>query len=182
MRRASLPRLGGIFLRVGNLTFGGGDPTMAALYAELVTTRGWLAAETYGLVYALARITPGTNVLAFCAGTAWEIAGWPGALMAVAAVTLPAAVLAVLLTLGFEAWKSNHLAMAAIAGVIAAAVGMVAAGAWQLLAPHLARERALRACIIAIGAFVASFSLGLSPVQVLAGAALLGAFWQAPNK
>ena len=60
-------RMTALFLRVGNLTFGGGDPTMSALYAELVTNRRWMSNETYGLIYALARITPGTNMLAFCA-------------------------------------------------------------------------------------------------------------------
>ena len=120
MKSFSLGRLTGVVGRVGNLTFGGGDPTMAALYSELVTTRGWLAPETYGLVYALARITPGTNVLAFCAGAAWELAGWPGALLAVLAAAVPSAVCVVLLTLGYEAWKQNAVAMAAIAGTLAA--------------------------------------------------------------
>ena len=55
---------------------------MAALQSELVTRHGWLSREKYGLVYGLARITPGTNILAFCAGTAWELKGWPGAILA----------------------------------------------------------------------------------------------------
>jgi len=55
MPPASLKRLTWIFLRVGNLTFGGGDPTMAALQSELVVTRRWLSAEQYALIYGLAR-------------------------------------------------------------------------------------------------------------------------------
>ena len=39
MPPVSLKRLTWIFVRVGNLTFGGGDPTMAALQSELVVTR-----------------------------------------------------------------------------------------------------------------------------------------------
>ena len=58
MSRVSLKSLTWIFLRVGNLTFGGGDPTMAALQSELVGSRRWLSAEQYALIYALARITP----------------------------------------------------------------------------------------------------------------------------
>src|SRR5678815_4451031 len=98
MNRVSLRRMGGLFLRTGNLTFGGGDPTMAVLYTEMVTAREWLAAETYGLVYALARITPGTNLLAFCAGTAWELLGWPGAIAGVLAASVPAAIIVMFLT------------------------------------------------------------------------------------
>ena len=76
MPQPSLRRLTSIFFRVGNLTFGGGDPTMAALQSELVATRRWLDEEQYGLIYGLARITPGTNLLAFCAAAGWLIAGW----------------------------------------------------------------------------------------------------------
>jgi chromate transport protein ChrA len=37
----SLARLSLIFLRISNLTMGGGDPTMAALERELVERRRW---------------------------------------------------------------------------------------------------------------------------------------------
>lgn len=176
MNRASLARLTAIYFRVGNSTFGGGDPTMAVLHSELVRARGWLTAERYGLVYALARVTPGTNLLAFCAGTAWEILGWPAALLAVAAVSLPSAAAVVALTIGYEAFHSNGLAMAAIAATLAAAAGMMAAGAFQLLRPHLKPRRRLRAVVIASAAFAASF--WLSPVTVLALAAAAGLLWK----
>src|ERR1019366_6259770 len=105
MKSFSVRGMTGVFARVGTLTFGGGDPTVAALYSELVTTRRWLAPEAYGLVYALARITPGTNAMAFCAGVAWELAGWGGGVLAVLAAAVPSALCVVLLTLGYEAWK-----------------------------------------------------------------------------
>jgi chromate transporter len=185
MNSFSLGRLTGVFARVGNLTFGGGDPTVAALYSELVTSRRWLAPETYGLVYALARITPGTNVLAFCAGAAWELAGWAGALLAVLAATLPSAVCVVLLTLGYEAWKHNAVAMAAIAGTLAAAVGLMATSAWQLLAPSIATRdwRSMaRGLMIAGAALWLPLQFHTSPVAVLGLAALAGFLWQEPKQ
>jgi chromate transporter len=175
----------GVFVRVGNLTFGGGDPTMAALYSELVTTRRWLAPEAYGLVYALARITPGTNLLAFCAGAAWEIAGWAGALLAVLAAAVPSAACVVLLTLGYKAWQHNAVAMAAIAGTLAAAVGLMATSAWQLLAPSLAARdwrRAVRALAMAGAALWLPLRFGMSPVAVLGLAAVAGFLWQEPKQ
>ena len=176
----SLPRLFRLFLRVGNTTFGGGDPTMAALYTELVVARRWLSAETYGLVYALARVTPGTNLLAFCAGTAWELAGWPGALAAVAAVTVPAATTVVLLTAGYESVRGIPLAVAAIGGMLAAAVGMMLAGAWQLLVPQLAPGRRLRAVVFAAGAL--ALVERLNPIEVVMLAATAGFLWKAPER
>jgi chromate transporter len=185
MASVSLRRLSLICLRVSNLTFGGGDPTMAALQSELVTRQGWLPAEKYVLVYALARITPGTNILAFCAGAAWELKGWPGAILAVLAATVPSAIVVVLLTAGYESLQHNPRAMAAIAGTLAAAVGMMALSAWQLLRPHLQSRRALRmlrALLLAATSALLAYRFRVSPIVVLGLAALAGFFWRAPEQ
>ena len=178
MKGPSLSRLALLYLRIGNLTFGGGDPTMAALQRELVDRRRWLTPEQYAVTYSLARITPGTNLLAFCAGAAWHILGWRGALLAVLAVTLPSAALVVWLTHGYELLKGNALAMGAIGGIIASAVGMMAAGAWQLLRPHLRRGSWVRAVVIAAAAAAVSTAGLASPIVVLGLAALAGIFWR----
>ena len=68
MPRPTLSELAWVFLRIGNTTFGGGDPTLAALQVEFVDRKKWLSAEDYGLAFSLARITPGTNIIAFCTG------------------------------------------------------------------------------------------------------------------
>ena len=115
-----------LHLRVGNMTFGGGDPTLAAMHSEMVATRRWISPEKYAVIYALARITPGTNLLAFCAGISWELMGWRGVIASLLAMTAPAAVVVVFLTLGYGALQSNRVAMAAIGGVLAVAVGMMA--------------------------------------------------------
>jgi chromate transporter len=173
-----------LFLRAGTLTFGGGNPTMAALYNDLVSARGWITAEQYGLVYALARLTPGTNLLAFGAGVAWQISGWSGAVLAVLAMSVPAAACTVLLTIGYDTWKQNAIAMSAIAGVLAASVGLMASSAWQLIGPHLTARnwrRALRAFVIATVALLLALKFQMPPIQVLLLAALAGFFWQEPQ-
>ncbi len=182
MTPVSLKRLTWIFLRVGNLTFGGGDPSMAALQSELVHTRGWLDEETYALIYGLARITPGTNLVAFSAAAGWKILGWAGALSAVLSMTVPPAICVVLLTIGYQAWNSNTLAMAAIGGTLAAANGMMATSAWQLLAPQIGRGHRLRAAVLCVAALVASLRFSMSPIAVLGLAALVGLFWRTPSE
>jgi chromate transporter len=179
-----LSRMTALYLRVSNLTFGGGDPTMAALYTELVERRRWLSAETYGLVYALARITPGTNMLAFCAGTAWAVLGWRAAVLAVVAATVPASIVVVLLTVGYGALQHHPRAMAAIGGTLAAAVGMMATSAWQLLASHLTAHgwrRALRAIALAGAALLLAVA-GIAPIGILALAGAVGFAWPSPDE
>ena len=181
MPQPSLKRLTWIFLRVGNLTFGGGDPTMAALQSELVVARRWLTAEQYALIYGLARITPGTNLVAFSAAAGWQILGWMAAMLAVVAMTVPPSVVVVLLTSGYQAFNSNPLAMAAIGGMLAAASGMMATAAWQLLRPEIRVGRRLRAAVLFLASLGASLGFSMSPIVVLGLAALVGIFWRTPE-
>ncbi|HKW99034.1 MAG TPA: chromate transporter [Bryobacteraceae bacterium] len=180
MSPVSLKRVVFLFFRVGNLTFGGGDPTMAALQSELVTSRRWLDEEQYALIYGLARITPGTNLLAFSAGAAWKIKGWPGALGAVIAMTVPSAAIVLLLTRGYQTWNANALAMAAIGGTLAAAIGMMATSAWQLLAPQVRRGGWVRVAVIFLASLIASLRFSMPPIEVLGLAALVGLVWRGP--
>jgi chromate transporter len=179
MAQATWRSLLWLYTRIGNTTFGGGDPTMAALQSELFA-RKWIDREQYGLVYALARVTPGTNILAFCAGTGWLALGSAiGAVLAVVGASLPSAGMATLLTAGYVQWRQNPWAMAAIGGMLAAATGLMAVAAYGLLKPHFQRERWLRAGVIFGAALLLSLRFGLTPIQVLGLAAIAGALWRA---
>jgi chromate transporter len=170
--KPSIRSLAGLYLRVGSTTFGGGDPTMALLQRTLIA-RQWITREDFALAYSLARVTPGTNVLAFCAATAARALGLRGALAAVLAVTLPSAILVVLLTRGFEKWPAHPLAMAAIAGTVAAVSGMMWASVWLLVRPYLG----LRVVLISGGAFLSAWKFHITPVPIILAAALTGYFW-----
>jgi chromate transporter len=176
-RKPPLGRLTAQFAKIVNITFGGGDPTMAALYRELVERRGWLPADQYGLTYGLARLTPGTNMLAFCAGVAWYLRGWAGAIAAVIAGTLPSAVLVVWLTIAYQVLKDNVLAAGAVRGTLAAAVGMMFAAAWKITAPRLRHGKWPRAVVLAGGSALL-LVLAMPPIQVLALAAVVGSVWR----
>ncbi|MCE5310392.1 MAG: chromate transporter [Acidobacteriales bacterium] len=180
-KRVGLAKVSALYLRICNLTFGGGDPTMAALQRELLERRGWITREQYGLIYSLARITPGTNMLAFCAGAAWQVAGWWGAILAVLASTLPSAALVVWLTYEYGVMQHYPLAMGAIDGIIASAVGMMAAGAWQLIRPHVKRGMTLRTLVLVAASTALAMFAGRTPIEILALAALVGAFWRTPE-
>jgi chromate transporter len=167
-----------LYARIGNTTFGGGDPTMAALQGELFE-RKWIDREQYGLVLGLARATPGTNILAFCAGTGWLVLGGFGAVLAVVGSSFPSSLVVMMLTAGYIAWRNNPWAMAAIGGMLAAATGLMVVAAFSLLKPHFKRDRWLRAIVLFGGSLVLSLRFGLTPIQVLGLAALAGALWTA---
>ena len=179
----TLRALTGIFLRVGNTTFGGGVPTIAALQRELVSQRCWLSPEDYALAFSLSRVTPGTNVIAFCAAVGARILGFRGALAGALSETVPSAMLAILITQGYESWRTSTWAMAAIAGTIAAVAGMMWSSIWSLVSPQF-RDRAssVRGVVITLGAFLAVSHLGLGPLTIIGLAALVGLLWKEPAR
>ena len=178
MTSFSLRRMGLLFLRVGNLTFGGGDPTMAALQRELVVSREWISPGQYALIFGLARATPGTNLLAFCTGVGWQLARWRGALLALLAASIPCAAAVVWFTYVYTQWVSNPLAMAAIGGMLAAAVGMMTAAGFQLVRAGWKPGNRLRAVTILAAGFWLSYGLSVPPIQVLGLGALAGLIWR----
>jgi chromate transport protein ChrA len=55
-----------VFARHANTAFGGGIASIAVLRHHLVDRHAWLYPAELDLGYALSRLTPGTNLLAFC--------------------------------------------------------------------------------------------------------------------
>ena len=178
----SLRELAGVFLRIGNLTLGGGNPTVAALYRELVQRRGCLPESSYVLSYGLARVTPGTNVLAFCAAAGWFLQGWRGSLTAVFTASAPSAALAVWLSYAYEAGLGNRWVATALAAVVAAVVGLMAANAIVLLRSQVRSGGRLGAIAVSGAAFLLSWRDVVSPVGIVGLAALAGLLWPAPRR
>jgi len=175
MADVPLRDIAALFLRVGSTTFGGGDPSTAVLQREFQRRR-WLDAHRIGIAYGLARITPGTNMLAFCAATGWYLRRWAGSITAVLGVTIPSTVLIVLLTRVCESGDRIPWLRAALAGTIAGAVGMMAAAAFLLVRTQMSKRDWILPIAVASGAFTLSSGLTLNPIAILALAAVLGFF------
>jgi chromate transporter len=178
----SLGRLTEIFFRIGNTTFGGGYITIGMLGRELVDTRRWISSDKFDLAFALARVTPGTNLIAFCAAVGEQICGVAGAIAAVLALTVPSAAVAVLFIYGFEAGQTNRVAMAAIGGTVAAVAGMMWSTIWTILRPHVGGAvRNLQVLLIAGSAFLAARYFGVTPLPIIAAGTLAGFLWKDPK-
>jgi chromate transporter len=178
---APLGGLTAVFLRIGNTTFGGGFITMIMLGRELVERRQWLKQGDYDLAFSLARVTPGTNIIAFCAAVGSLLRGWWGAILAVFAVTVPSAAIAVALMQGFESWRDRPWVMAGLAATEAAVTGMMWSTVWLLIRPFMGKlkgdwSRKAFAVAVTIGACVAGL-LGATPVPVIVVATLIGFLW-----
>ena len=176
MTRPRFTSLTALFFRVGVSVFGGGDPTIATLQREFYR-RDWLSPEKFAIAFALARLTPGTNVLAFCAAAGWYLLGIAGALAAVLSITIPASVLVVWLTRAYDLTAHSRLALSVANALLAAAVGTMIGAALILVRSQSKRGRWVRPVVISTGAFLLAFAVKLTPLQVIGVAAVAGFFW-----
>jgi chromate transporter len=169
-----LRQIGAAFARYANLTFGGGSATIAVLHREIVEKRAWIDQDRFNLVFALSRLTPGTNLLAFCAGIGWLLRGFAGAVVALLAASLPCSIIVVIVTFVFDKESHNPTAEIAIAGAMAAAVGITAMTCWTIIKPHFKRNTWIRVILIGGAAFVLGSTFEIPPVRVLLLAGVIG--------
>jgi chromate transporter len=170
-----LADLARVMLRAGTLTFGGGNPTSAALQKQVVDERHWITGTDFALAYTLSRITPGTNLFACCSAVGYLIRGWPGALTCLLIASVPSSAITALLTLAMDPLRNWTPANALIHGAIAVAIGLNLGSLWTLATPYLRTARLLRGIALIAAGFLLAYLL--SPVWVLATCAALGYFW-----
>jgi chromate transporter len=172
----TLSQIALVFARYSNLTLGGGSATAATMHRELVEKRHWLTEDQFTLSFALGRITPGTNLLAFCTGFGWALRGLSGAIVALLASSIPCALLVAVLTALFELWRDSPVAQVAIRGAVAAAVGITVKTCWTIARPYFKGEGRLRVVLVGGAAFMLNAVAGIPPIEVLILAAVVGAF------
>jgi chromate transporter len=174
MNLPSLKQIGSVFARYANFTLGGGSATTAVIHEEIVSKRRWVSEDQFALSFALGRLTPGTNLLAFCVGIGWILRRWPGALVSLIAASIPCTLMVVVITVLFSKWQENPYVQASIKGAIAAAVAITVKTVWTIAHPHYKPGSRIRIVLIGATAFALHVFLGISPIEVLLLAALVG--------
>jgi chromate transporter len=156
----------------------GGVAAMELLRRSL-GARGWMTDEGHALFVAISRLTPGTNILAYCVALGWHLQSWRGALAALAAASIPAAVIIALLSSTLASLNQLPIVQAAIAIALIVAAILVLLTAWNLLRPYLKGTNAVRTGIIA-AVVVALTLMRVTPIRILLVAAVLGIVMTAP--
>jgi len=174
--KPGLAQIADVFIRYANFTLGGGSATVSVLHRELLDNRRWISPDDFALCFALARLTPGTNLLAFCTGVGWRLQGLSGAVVALLAASIPCTAIVVVATSLFSHWQENPWTQAALHGAIAAAVAITVKTCWTIAHPHFKGRARLRVVLVAAAAFLLYVWLALPAVEVLLLAAVVGAF------
>lgn len=162
-----------------NRTVGGGYASIELLRRRF-TARGWLDGAAHGLLIAVSRLTPGTNILAYCVTLGWRTHRLPGALVALSAASIPASLIVFALTAALVRIDRHAAVRAVLAiGILVASV-LVLSSAWILIRPYLGVTHRRRALIVTAVA-AAAMALGATPVRTLLAAALVGALLPGVN-
>jgi len=167
---ASLAKLFTTFLKIGLVFFGGGFVLIPVLHQTLVETLRWLSPQEFIDGVAISNLTPGPiSVLATFAG--YRLRGVVGALVATAALYLPAAVLMLVLSHQYEGLKDRKETQLFLAGIVPAVIGLVLSTATLLASATL---HSWRAFVFAGLALLVLIRWRVHPAFVLAVGAVAG--------
>jgi chromate transporter len=161
--------LASVFYRTGALVFGGGHVVLPLLQSEIVE-RGWMGLDPFLAGYGAVQALPGPLFsFAGFVGSAQQVApgGWRGGLTAIVAIFLPSLLLVVGVLPFWDRLKVRPGARAAVAGVNAVVVGVLAAALWDpVLKSSIQRPADL---ILVVAAFVFLAVAKLPPWLVVIG-------------
>jgi chromate transport protein ChrA len=158
--------------RDSNKTIGSGMASIELLRRTL-ERRGWLDDEEHGILNAVARFTPGTNVLAYLASLGWSYHGAAGAALAVLGGSVPGSIVVTTLTAlaaTVDRWRAVRAGLA-VATLVAAVLVLV--NAWSLVRPYIRGPRLAWTLISIALAGLLAFA-GATPVRVLLVLAVWG--------
>jgi chromate transporter len=134
---------------------------------RLLTGRGWLTDREFLQEWTLSRISLGNHMTALAALLGQRLGGWRGVVLAVGGMLIPAGIIAVALTAGFETIRDDPAIVAALAGVAPVTIGMMLGITAVLL--HSVLRVSLPGIVADAGLFVAALVAGL----VVPGATIL---------
>lgn len=152
------------FATIGLLGFGG---VLGIARRLIVEDRGWMTAEEFNETYALCSFLPGPNIVNMSVMYGARVRGPFGSAVALGALLGPPMTLTIALGMIYVRYGDLPAARHAIAGMAAAAAGLIAA-TFAKMAKPLFRERALLAPALVLTTFAAIGIMGWPLPAVLA--------------
>ena len=137
-----------IFLKIGSVLFGSGYVLLAFLRADFVERLGWLTERQLLDAVAVGQVTPGP-VFTTATFIGYVLAGVPGAVLATVGIFLPAFVFVAVSGPLIPRLRRSRLAGAALDGVNAASLGLMAVVTWQLGRASIV---SVSSCVVALSA------------------------------
>jgi chromate transporter len=153
-----------MFVRASALHVGAAAAA-ASLRNDLVGG-GHLSDQEFNRCYAVARLTPGTNLLALYAALGYQVAAWLGALVSLGIGTIVPTLIAITAAVLYIQYATHPLVARFMAGASAGAIAVFVWAAVRLLRPAVGDDR-VRVLGLAVATVLVSETGALSPFFVL---------------
>lgn len=163
-------------LIISSFTFGGGYVVIPMIRKYYIEDRSYLKEEELLEIAAVAQSVPGAIAVNLVVATAFRIKGIPGAILAMCMSILPAFVLLSLISLSYDAFRSNVWISAALMGMQAAVAAImvdVVAG----MIHGIVKERVLHTTMLIPIAFICVSMFHLHVALVLLGSVGFSLAW-----
>ncbi len=172
------------FLKVGLFAFGGAYGAIPVI-RDVVLSYGWIEDEMLTYMIAVSESTPGPIMVNLATYIGSSQAGFPGALIATAAVVLPSFVIVLLLMILLKKLLKNPYVQAVLRGMKPCIIGVIlATGVYMVLRycvissdrPTVSLKAVLLTAFLAVIYFGSRKILkkGLSPIALIGISALAG--------
>ena len=158
------------FLKIGSVIFGSGYVLLAFLQTEFVERLHWLSEKQLIDAVAVGQFTPGP-LSATATFIGFIVAGWPGAVVATVGIFLPGFLLVAISGPFLPRLRKSAVASAALDGVVAGSLALMAVVAMQLGRTSIVDRTTL---IVFIASLIALLWLRVNSAWVVAGAAVVG--------
>jgi chromate transporter len=159
-----------IFLKIGSVLFGSGYVLLAFLRADLVQRLGWLTERQLLDAVAVGQVTPGP-VFTTATFIGYVLGGLPGAAVATLGIFLPAFVFVAVSGPVIPRLRRSPTAGAALDGVNAASLALMATVTWQLGRASLVDWKTFMLAVVA-GALLATKRVNAA--WLILGSAIVG--------
>jgi chromate transporter len=166
----SLWPLFAIFLKIGAVLFGSGYVLLAFLRADFVQRLGWLTERQLLDAVAVGQVTPGP-VFTTATFIGYVLAGAPGAVVATIGIFLPAFLFVAVSGPIIPRLRRSRIAGAALDGVNAASLGLMALVTWQL---GRASVVSVPTALLAVGAGLVLATRRVNAAWLIAAGAIIG--------
>ncbi|ARP50632.1 MULTISPECIES: chromate transporter [Caproicibacterium] len=158
---------------VSAFTFGGGYVIVPLMKQKFCDTLHWIDEDEMLDIVAISQSLPGPMAVDASALVGYRLAGIPGALTALLATALPPLVILSVVSLFYQAFKSNRIVNAVLkgmqAGIAAVIADVVISGAVKT-----ARSKETLSILIMAASFIAIYFLNINVIWVILACGALG--------
>ena len=158
------------FTMLSLISVGGMPSVMPELQRYVVDVKGWITPEDFIQLFAVGQAAPGPNIL-IASLVGWKVAGLGGALLALAAMCGPAAVLAWWVAEWWERFKDSPWRIAIQRAIAPVVVGLILSGGYILATPGAPDWRLWLIALASAGAMVLT---KVNPLWLLAAGGAIG--------